>query len=91
MIQKNLKMRFYRRRYLETIISLRAVQALARGWMARTKAQEARKIRAATTIQRVWRGQKQRKKYLAYRKSIIRLQARKLPKPPFQRYTRYSR
>ncbi|KAF3925630.1 Myosin-2 [Orbilia brochopaga] len=75
LIQKNLRMRYYRRRFLETMGSIRALQALARGWMTRTKAQEMRRVRAATTIQRVWRGQKQRKQYLAYRKSIVRLQA----------------
>ncbi|EPS37177.1 hypothetical protein H072_9168 [Dactylellina haptotyla CBS 200.50] len=75
LIQKNLRMRYYRRRYLETMNSLRAFQSLARGWMARTKAQEMRRVYAATTIQRVWRGQKQRKMYLATRKSLIRLQA----------------
>ncbi|KAF3183243.1 Myosin type-2 heavy chain 1 [Orbilia oligospora] len=75
LIQKNLRMRYYRRRYLETMTSLRAVQSLARGWMARSKAQELRRVHAATTIQRVWRGQRQRKMFLATRKSVVRLQA----------------
>lgn len=91
MIQKNLRMKLYRKRYLEARSSILAVQALARGWMARTKAQEARRTRAATTIQRVWRGQKQRKKYLAVRKSVVRLQARKSPRPPFNRFARQHR
>ncbi|KAL9623262.1 MAG: hypothetical protein Q9160_002369 [Pyrenula sp. 1 TL-2023] len=71
MIQKNLKAKFYRRRYLEARDSIRIFQALTRGWLARQRAEKARQIKAAITIQRVWKGQKERKKFLTLRKNII--------------------
>ena len=71
MIQKNLRAKFYRRRYLEAKASIQQVQALARGFLARQTAEEARQIKAATTIQSFWRGHKQRKQYLTTRKNII--------------------
>ncbi|KAJ9197074.1 hypothetical protein DTO166G4_6811 [Paecilomyces variotii] len=71
MIQKNLKAKYYRRRYLEARNSVLYTQALIRGFLSRQHAQEARKIKAATTIQRVWRGHKQRTKYNEIRKNVI--------------------
>nr|KMM67387.1 myosin-2 [Coccidioides posadasii RMSCC 3488] len=71
MIQKNLKCKYYRRRYLEARESILTTQSLMRGFLARKSANEARKIKAATTIQRVWRGQKERKRYLAIRQNVI--------------------
>ena len=71
MIQKNLKAKFYRRRYLEARDAVIQTQAAVRAFIARRRAQELRTIRAATTIQRIWRGEKQRKKFLAIRKDII--------------------
>jgi myosin-5 len=75
MIQKNLKAKYYRRRYLEAIDSIRSFQAHARANLARVKADEARRQRSATTIQRVWRGQKERKKYLQFRDNLIIFEA----------------
>jgi myosin-5 len=51
------------------------VQSIARGYLARKHAQEARKVRAATTIQRGWRGHKQRHSFNAIRNSVVLAQA----------------
>ena len=71
LIQKNLKAKFYRSRYLEAREAVIQTQSAARAFISRKQAQELRTIRAATTIQRIWRGEKQRKKYLAIRKDMI--------------------
>jgi len=75
MIQKNLKAKYYRRKYLEARNAILLFQSVARAHLARKHAQEARKIKAATTIQRVWRGQKQRKSFTAIRNNVILAQA----------------
>ncbi|KAI9746521.1 MAG: Myosin type-2 heavy chain 1 [Claussenomyces sp. TS43310] len=75
MIQKNLKAKYYRRKYLEARGSILLVQSLARGHLARKQAQDARTTKAATTIQRVWRGQKERKVFHAIRNNVISAQA----------------
>ena len=75
MIQKNLRAKYYRRRYLEALDSIRAFQSLARGVMARQHAEEARRQRGATSIQRVWRGQKERKRYVRFRHDLIVFEA----------------
>ncbi|KAK5135961.1 hypothetical protein LTR08_004419 [Meristemomyces frigidus] len=75
MIQKNLRAKYYRRRYLEAINSIRDFQAFARAIMARQRAQGARRQKGATTIQRVWRGQKERKSYLRIRNDLIFFEA----------------
>lgn len=75
LIQKNLKAKYYRRKYLEAREAIVAFQTLARAHATRTKAQELRTIKAATTIQRVWRGQKQRKEFLQIRNDVILAQA----------------
>lgn len=75
MIQKNLKAKYYRRRYLEAREAVILSQAAARAFIARKQAQELRTIRAATTIQRVWRGEKQRKKFLAIRSDMIKFES----------------
>ncbi|EFY91510.1 Myosin type-2 heavy chain 1 [Metarhizium acridum] len=71
LIQKNLRAKYYRRRYLEARESVIRTQSAGRAYIARRQAQELRTIRAATTIQRVWRGQKEQKKFLAIRKDMI--------------------
>lgn len=71
LIQKNLRAKYYRRRYLDARESVIRSQSAARAYIARKHAQELRTIRAATTIQRVWRGQKELKKFLAIRKDMI--------------------
>ncbi|KAI0459758.1 P-loop containing nucleoside triphosphate hydrolase protein [Xylaria acuta] len=75
MIQKNLKAKYYRRKYLEARESIIAFQTLSRAYATRVKAQELRTIKAATTIQRVWRGQKERKAFLRIRTNVILAQA----------------
>lgn len=71
MIQKNLKAKYYRRKYLEARDSILQFQALIRGSLARQRADDARQIKAATTIQRVWRGSKDRKKYTIIRNNLV--------------------
>ncbi|KAI9890874.1 MAG: Myosin type-2 heavy chain 1 [Vezdaea aestivalis] len=75
MIQKNLKCKYYRRKYLEARTSIMTFQAAYRGYAARKRADEVRNIKSATTIQRVWRGSKERKKYYAIRSNVILVQA----------------
>ena len=75
MIQKNLRAKYYRRRYLEAINNIKSFQARARAVMARNRAQQARRQKSATTIQRVWRGQKQRKGYVQFRNDLIVFEA----------------
>jgi myosin-5 len=75
MIQKNLRAKYYRRKYLAARQSIINFQAAARAWLARKAAQELRTVRAAVTIQRVWRGQKERKNFLRIRKDVIMAQA----------------
>lgn len=75
MIQKNLRAKYYRRRYLESIDSIKTFQAHARANVARRKVEDIRRNHSATTIQRVWRGQKERKQYVQQRNNIIRFEA----------------
>ncbi|KAI1261276.1 P-loop containing nucleoside triphosphate hydrolase protein [Xylariaceae sp. FL1019] len=75
MIQKNLRAKYYRRKYLEAREAIITFQTLARAHATRVKAQELRTIKAATSIQRVWRGQKERKAYTKIRSNIILAQA----------------
>lgn len=71
LIQKNLRAKYYRRRYVYARESVIRSQSAARAYIAREHARELRTIRAATTIQRVWRGQKEQKKFLAIRKEMV--------------------
>jgi myosin-5 len=75
LIQKNLRAKFYRRRFLEARNAVVVFQSATRGFLARRVAQELRTVKAATTIQRVWRGQKQRKIFLRIRSDLILAQA----------------
>ena len=74
MIQKNLRCKYYRRKYLEARNSILHFEALARGFYARKSAQKVRRIKAATTIQKVWRGYKEKKRFQQIRNNIILLQ-----------------
>lgn len=74
MIQKNLRCKYYRRKYLQARSSVLLLQALARGYYARRSAQQVRRIKAATTIQKVWRGFKEKTRFQQIRKNIILLQ-----------------
>ncbi|KAM3071988.1 Myosin type-2 heavy chain 1 [Clarireedia jacksonii] len=75
MIQKNLRAKYYRRKYLDARGAVLNFQSVVRGHLARKIAQEKRTVKAATTIQRVWRGHKQRKNFLAIRNNVILAQA----------------
>lgn len=75
MIQKNLKAKYYRRKYLDARKAILLFQSITRGHLARKRAQEIRTVKAATTIQRVWRGQKERKKFLIIRDNLVLAQA----------------
>lgn len=75
LIQKNLKAKYYRRKYLEARESVISLQSLFRAYATRQKAQELRTTKAATSIQRIWRGQKQRKDFLRIRGHVVLAQA----------------
>ncbi|GKT50255.1 myosin-2 [Colletotrichum spaethianum] len=75
LIQKNLRAKFYRRRYLEARNAIVTFQSAVRAYNARKQVQELRTVKAATTIQRVWRGQRQRKEYLRVRNNVVLAQA----------------
>ena len=74
MIQKNLRCKYYRRKYLKARHSILLFQTWARGSYARQIATEARRVKAATTIQKVWRGYKEKKYFNEIRNNIILLQ-----------------
>ncbi|MCJ1393812.1 Myosin type-2 heavy chain 1 [Xylographa bjoerkii] len=75
MIQKNLRCKYYRRKYLDARHSILMFQACVRGHHARMRAEEVRKIKAATMIQTLWRGQKERRRFNEIRQNIILLQS----------------
>ncbi|KAI5806521.1 putative myosin MYO2 [Peziza echinospora] len=75
LIQKNLRKKYYRRKYLEARAAIIATQSAARGYMARREAQEMRKVKAASTIQRYWRGHRERQRFSVVRASVVMLQA----------------
>ena len=75
MIQKNLRCKYYRRKYLEIRSSVIATQSLFRGFLTRRYAEKVRQTKAATNIQRVWRGQKERKQYVQIRRNFILFQS----------------
>jgi myosin-5 len=53
MIQKNLKAKYYRRKYLEARNAILLIQSATRRHLAWKHTQDSRKIKAATTIQLV--------------------------------------
>ncbi|ETN40215.1 uncharacterized protein HMPREF1541_04491 [Cyphellophora europaea CBS 101466] len=76
MIQKNLRAKYYRRKFLETREAVIQMQAATRAFIARRRADEIRQTKAATDIQRVWRGSKQRKSYNITRNNFILFESR---------------
>lgn len=74
-IQKNLKAKYYRHKYLETRNAILLIQFVTRRHLAWKRLQEIRKSKAATTIKRLWRGRKERKSFNAIRNSAISIQA----------------
>ena len=75
MIQKNLRCKYYRRKYLEARSSILAFQSWSRGYQARVRAEDVRQNRAATNIQKVWRGHKDKKRFHKIRNNVIMFQA----------------
>lgn len=71
MIQKNIRCKYSRRKYLEARASIIQLQALAKARSTRKRVEEACQQRAATDIQRLWRGQRERKRYHAVLGNII--------------------
>lgn len=74
-IQKNLRMIYYRKQYNLIRNSIIAFQTVARGSIARFNAQTRRQHKAAVTIQKTWRCYSQQKSYQATRQNVIDLQA----------------
>lgn len=84
MIQKNMRKRFYRKRYLETRASHIQLQGLIRGYMSRKRVREEQERVAATLIQTSIRGYLARKQFaqtvlsvVTIQKSVRGLQARR--------------
>jgi myosin-5 len=71
MIQKNLRAKYWRHRYLDARQSIIDVQSATRAFLARRRAEETKQTKAATDIQRFWRGQKERKRYNQIRDDLI--------------------
>lgn len=71
MIQKNLRAKYWRHRYLDARQSIIDVQSATRAFIARRKAEETKQTKAATDIQRFWRGQKERRRYNQIRDDLI--------------------
>ncbi|KAG5357082.1 Myosin-2 [Yarrowia sp. C11] len=74
-IQKNVRKRFYRKKYLDARQSIIAAQTLFRAHIARARFQELRKEQAAVKIQSAWRGYSGRRDFMQQRDGIVRLQA----------------
>lgn len=75
MIQKNLRMIYYRKQYILTRQSIIDVQSMSRAFIARRRAASLRDNNAATNIQKTWRGYVQRLAYNAARSDIIKTQS----------------
>jgi myosin-5 len=75
MIQKNLKAKYYRRKYLEARAAVVDVQSVARAYMSRMKAEDMRQVKAATMIQTMWRAQKERKRFNYIRTNVVLVQS----------------
>ncbi|EXJ80274.1 hypothetical protein A1O1_08416 [Capronia coronata CBS 617.96] len=71
MIQKNLRAKYYRHKYLDARQSIINFQAATRAFLARRKAEQTRQTKAATDIQRFWRGQRARKNYSQIRRDLV--------------------
>ncbi|KAG0644963.1 Type V myosin heavy chain MYO2 [Hyphodiscus hymeniophilus] len=74
-IQKNLRARYYRSKYLEARNAILLIQSAGRGYLARKCIQEKRSSAATTAIQRVWRGHSHRKTLDAIRNNVTLIQA----------------
>ena len=75
MIQKNLRAKYYRRKYIEARASIIELQSLSRAYASRVKAEGLRQQKAATMIQTIWRAQRERKRFNEIRNNVILLQS----------------
>ena len=75
LIQKNLRAKYYRHKYLETRESIIELQSLSRAHAARMAAERMRQQKAATMIQTIWRAQRERKRFNIIRNNVILLQS----------------
>ena len=75
MIQKNVKMWLYRKKYLTMLRSARLIQRWTRGHLARRRCREIRRNLAAVKLQAAVRGWVQRRKYQRLRTLAIGLQS----------------
>ena len=71
MIQKNLRAKYYRHKYLDARQAILNFQTETRAFLARRRAEKTRQNKAATDIQRVWRGSKIREEYIGIRNNLI--------------------
>lgn len=74
LIQKNLKRRFYRTKYLNIRSSHMAFQSLAKGFVVRAKIQRDRETKAAISLQTAIRCKLARGKFLAAYKAVLTIQ-----------------
>lgn len=74
-IQKNLRMIYYRKQYHLIRNCLIALQTVARGCLSRQRAKAMKDHNAAVTIQKNWKSYSQQKAYQQIRNSIITLQS----------------
>jgi myosin-5 len=75
MIQKNLKAKYYRHKYLEARNAILLFQSVIRRHLAWKHMRETRKIEAATTIQRAWRLRRHMKSWRQYRRKVVIVQS----------------
>lgn len=73
-IQKNLRMVYYRRKYQKTRSSIISAQAVIRGFLSRMAYQKERSTKAAVVIQKRWRGYRDLNNYKKTRASVVDLQ-----------------
>lgn len=74
-LQKNLRMVYYRKKYLAIRESIVRLQSLVRGYSARVRYENDRQTKAAVIIQKRWRGYSARCKFLQTRANVITIQA----------------
>ena len=74
MIQKNVKMWLYRKRYQRIYNATKTIQRFARGFVARRQVHHKRRTKAAIILQKNVRGWVKRKQYQELRERTIRLQ-----------------
>ncbi|CCH61296.1 hypothetical protein TBLA_0E02420 [Henningerozyma blattae CBS 6284] len=76
LIQKNIRAKHYRKKYLATITSIKLLQSAVNGVVVRKRVDHKLKTRAATTIQSLYRGFAARKQFNSIITSVIRIQSK---------------